>query len=504
MIMQNMNTALNEDILDVLIIGAGLSGIGAGCYLERELPQKSYAIIEMRDAPGGTWDLFRYPGIRSDSDLYTFSYDFKPWKAEKAIADADTILTYLKEAATEYGVDKKINYHHKMIAANWDSNSLLWNVRVLQTEQDREITIRCRWLFSATGYYNYDEGYTPEFVGMGDFDGDIIHPQHWPEGYDYSGKKVVVIGSGATAVTLIPAMADKTAHITMLQRTPTYIMPVPAVDRFAQRLRRFLPEQWAYNITRRKNALRQRWFWAFCQRYPETARKLIRYTNRKFLPEDFPVDEHFNPPYNPWDQRLCAVPNGDLFKVLSEGRASVVTAKMKRFVKQGIELENGQVLDADVIITATGLKLQVFGGAKIYLDNQEADPTQHIVYKGMMLDNIPNFAFAIGYTNSSWTLKVGLLCQHLCRILSHMDKKGYTVCKPGRPINFMETTPLMDFKAGYVQRAIDQLPRQGNEAPWVMTQNYFADEKLLRKGPVLDPSLHFEAAAPVPMEAAAE
>lgn len=483
-----------DDVLDVLIIGAGISGIGAGCYLHRELPQKSWAIVEMRSDLGGTWDLFRYPGIRSDSDLYTFSYDFKPWTNKKAIADADAILEYLHEAAEENDVKRRIRYNHKVISADWDSREALWVVTLVRTDINADVVIRCRWLFSASGYYDYERGYTPDFKGREDFKGDIIHPQDWPENYNYDGKRVVVIGSGATAVTLIPAMADKTSHITMLQRTPTYVMPIPSEDRIGNWLRKWLPAKWAYGITRRKNVLRQRWFWLFCQKFPQTARNLIRSANQKALPKDYPVDEHFNPPYNPWDQRLCAVPDADLFKALSNGKASIVTSKLKRFTRDGIELENGEVLPADLIITATGLNLKLFGGAVMSIDGQELDPSERTVFKGMMLDNVPNMAFAVGYTNSSWTLKVGLLCQHFCRLISYMDQKGYSLCIPKLPTEKMESRPLLDFGAGYVKRSIDILPRQGTKAPWEMTWNYLTDSKLLRHGPVEDPNLVFDQA----------
>ncbi len=490
-----------DEILDVLIIGAGISGIGAGCYLTRELPDKNWAIVDMRDTLGGTWDLFRYPGIRSDSDLYTFAYDFKPWEGSKSLADADAIMSYLKEAVAEYDIEKKIRYNHKVISADWDTENSLWTVTIWRTDTESKTTIKTRWLFSASGYYNYDKGYTPHFEGKEDFQGDIIHPQFWPENYNYENKKVVVIGSGATAVTLVPAMADKTAHITMLQRTPTYIMPVPAKDGLGLWLKKWLPLKWAYAITRRKNVLQQRWFWLFCQRFPETARALIKSANRKSLPENYPVDEHFSPPYNPWDQRLCAVPDGDLFKALSKGKASIVTAKLKRFTKDGIELEDGRILEADTIITATGLQLQLFGGATLSIDGEELNATERLVYKGMMLDNIPNLVFAVGYTNSSWTLKVSLTCEHFCRLLAHMDENNYTICRPVRPSGEMQTRPLMDFGAGYIQRSLHMMPRQGTGAPWQMTWNYLADAKTLRKGPVEDPNLKFKNTSEISKEA---
>ncbi len=476
---------------DVLIVGAGLSGIGVAYYLQREHPSKSYAILEARGASGGTWDLFRYPGIRSDSDLHTFGYEFKPWINDKAIANGDEILAYLRQTAAENGIDRHIRFHHKVCRAAWSSEEARWTVEIENTLSGERRTMSCRWLFSAAGYYRYDEGHTPYFEGAEQFKGRIIHPQHWPDSLDYSGKRVLVIGSGATAVTLVPAMAHKAAHVTMLQRTPTYVLSLPSADAIANALRKVLPDRWAYALTRRKNIALSRWIWRFCQRRPETARRMIRFLTRTALPKGYPVDEHFNPPYKPWDQRLCIVPDGDLFQAISAGKASVVTDRIRTFTEKGILLESGRELEADIIVTATGLSLQAFGGIELSVDGEQVDLPSKVAYKGLMLSDVPNFGYIVGYTNASWTLKVGLLSEHFCRLLSYMDRHGYAICRPNLPDSDMPTRPLLDFGAGYVQRAIDRLPRQGTGAPWLMAMDYRLDARMLREGPVEDPSLEF-------------
>jgi cation diffusion facilitator CzcD-associated flavoprotein CzcO len=479
--------------VDVLIVGAGISGIGAAWYLQREHPAKSYAILEARGATGGTWDLFRYPGIRSDSDLHTFGYEFKPWTSDKAIAGADAILAYLRETAAEYGIDRKIRLHHKVHGAAWSSQEARWVVDVERTDTGERLKLSCRWLFGAGGYYRYDQGFTPRFQGTERFKGQLIHPQHWPEGLDYTGKRVVIIGSGATAVTLVPAMAGTAAHVTMLQRTPTYIMPVPSQDRLANFLRKVLPKAWAHALTRRKNIAMQRAFWSFCQRFPRAARRLIRYANVKQLPKGYPVDEHFSPPYNPWDQRLCAVPDADLFKSIRDGHASVVTDRIETFTERGLLLKSGRELEADIIITATGLNLQALGGIALTVDGVPVHLPDKVAFRGMMLSGVPNFAFAIGYTNASWTLKVGLLCEHFCRLLAYMDAQGHTICTPELSEPEMPTRPLLDFAAGYVQRSLDMLPRQGDRAPWRMSMDYHSDTKLLKEDSVEDRNLRFSS-----------
>ena len=476
---------------DVLIVGAGISGIGLARYLEKLRPGTRYAILEARDAIGGTWDLFRYPGIRSDSDLYTFGYEFKPWVHEKSIAGAGAILDYLGETARENGIDRHIRFRRKVTAAAWSSADACWTVTVTHGDTGESSTLTTRWLFSAAGYYSYDQGYSPQFAGIERYRGRVVHPQDWPADLDCSGKRVVVIGSGATAVTLVPALAEQAAHVTQLQRTPSYVLPIPSEDRVARGLRRLLGDRLGYALARRKNILRQRMIWQFCRRWPQAARRLIRWLNARVLPEGYPVDVHFNPPYDPWDQRLCAVTDGDLFRVIRKGRASVVTDRIRSFTETGIELESGARLEADVVVTATGLNLQAFGGIPLTVDGRTVRLPDTVAFKGMMLSGVPNFAFAVGYTNSSWTLKVGLLCEHFCRLLDHMDEKGYSTCRPEVGDPAMPTRPLLDFGAGYVQRSMQDLPRQGPAYPWLMSMSYATDVRHLRNGPVEDPNLRF-------------
>jgi monooxygenase len=492
--------------LDVLVVGAGISGIGAAYYLQREHPQRSYAILEARGATGGTWDLFRYPGIRSDSDLHTFGYEFKPWRDEQSIAGADRILAYLRETAAENGIDAQIRFHSKVVAASWSSADARWRVDVERTDTGERTALTCTWLFNAGGYYRYDQGFAPRFEGVERFRGQVVHPQSWPEDLDVSGKRVVVIGSGATAVTLVPALAGTAGHVTMLQRTPSYILPVPSRDVIANALRRWLGEERAYPLIRRKNIGQQRAIWRFCRRHPAVARRIIRWVNARQLPEAYPVDEHFNPPYDPWAQRLCAVPDGDLFRSIRDGEASVVTDRIATFTEDGILLESGEDLAADVVVTATGLVVQAFGGAALTVDGRPVDLSATVAYKGMMLSGVPNFAYAVGYTNSSWTLKVGLLCEYFCRLLAHMDAHGYDVCRPEVADPAMPTRPFLDFEAGYIQRAVATLPRQGDRAPWLTSMDYSSDRKLLLSGRIDDPELQFSArpvVAPTDSEVAA-
>ena len=480
--------------LDVLIVGAGISGIAAGCSLSTRHPDKSFAILEARGATGGTWDLFRYPGIRSDSDLHTFGYEFKPWRNEKAIAGAAAILDYLHEAVAENGIDHKIRLHHKVRSAAWSSDAGRWLVEIEQTDTGEQRTISCGWLFSASGYYRYDEGFTPQFEGRERFEGEIVHPQHWPEDLDYCDKRVVVIGSGATAVTLIPALAGTAAHVTMLQRSPSYVLSVPSSDRIANRLPKLLGTKRGYAITRRKNIARQRTIFRFCQAYPRTARRLIRFHIAKQLPKGYPVDEHFNPTYNPWDQRLCVVPDGDLFKVIREGSASVVTDRIATFTERGIELESGRELEADVIVTATGLNLQAFGGIRLTVDGAVVNPPDKVAFRGLMLDRVPNFAFAFGSTNLSWTLRVGLVAEHFCRLLAYMDSLGHAVCYPEFDNPAMGTRPFVESSAGYVTRSIEQFPRKGVEGAWQMSNDHRYNVKTLRRNPVTDENLRLGSA----------
>jgi monooxygenase len=482
-------------LYDVLIIGAGLSGIGAAYHLQHKRPGCRYLILEAREDLGGTWDLFRYPGIRSDSDLFTFGYDFKPWRSDQAIADGPSIKAYLLETARENGIDQHIRYRQRVQSIDWSDEEQCWTAKVFDEGQGVWHEVKARWIFSGTGYYRYDQGYTPDFPGAADFQGRVIHPQHWPEDYDWSGQRVLVIGSGATAVTLLPALADKAAHVTMLQRTPTYILPVPAEDPVVRRLRPLLGDRMSYRVTRWVNINRQRLLYQLAQRYPNFTRRLIRKVNLKYLPPDYPVDVHFNPPYNPWDQRLCAVPGGDLYRSIGQGKASVVTAQIERFEADGIRLQNGEHLAADTIITATGLDLLAFGGIKVLMNGQPVDLNQTMAFKGMMLSGIPNLAYAVGYTASSWTLKVGLVCEHFCRLLAHMDERGYAVCTP-QPEGEMQSRPLLDFGAGYVKRSLSLFPRQGDRFPWVAGWNYYADARMFRRGKVAHPELRFQPARP--------
>jgi len=492
--------------LDVLVVGAGISGIGAAYYLQREHPQRSYAILEARDAIGGTWDLFRYPGVRSDSDLHTFGYEFQPWREEQSIAGADRILAYLRETAAEHGIDRRVRFSSKVVAAAWSTAEARWTVDVEHPATGERTALTCTWLFNAGGYYRYDRGFTPRFEGVERFGGRVVHPQFWPEDLDVEGLRVVVIGSGATAVTLVPALAGTAAHVTMLQRTPTYVLPVPSGDVIAGALRRLLGEERAHPLIRRKNIAQQRAIWRFCRRRPTAARRIIRWINARQLPEGYPVDEHFNPPYDPWAQRLCAVPDGDLFRAFRRGEASVVTDRITRFTEDGVLLESGRELPADLVVTATGLVVQAFGGAPLTVDGEPVDLSATVAYKGMMLSGVPNFAYVVGYTNSSWTLKVGLLCEYFCRLLAHMDAHGYDVCRPEVTDPAMPTKPFLDFEAGYIQRAVATLPRQGDRAPWLTSMDYSSDVRLLRSGRIDDPELHFSArpaAAPTDSEVAA-
>lgn len=478
--------------VDVLIVGAGISGIGLGHHLVTKQPGRTFAIVDGRDAIGGTWDLFRYPGIRSDSDLHTFGYEFKPWTSDNAIADAQEILDYLHEVVQEDGLDRRIYFRHKVLRADFCTETAQWTVTMERDGQQWAIT--CGWLFGATGYYDYASGYTPEFEGQENFEGTIVHPQFWPEDLDYAGKEVVVIGSGATAVTLIPAMADSAKHITMLQRSPSYVMPLPRKDPIANGLRKVLPDKAAYAAARRFNIGRGRFIYNLCQRQPKLARRIIRTLNVKSLPAGYDVDTHFNPTYNPWDQRLCAVPDADLFRVISKGKASVVTDKIARFTKTGILLESGRELNADIIVTATGLKLKLFGGIEVCVDGQVKDAHESLVYKSFMLSGIPNLAFAFGYTNSSWTLKVDLVCDHLCRLLGYMEQHGYDAVVPTVDDSTVQKRPMLDFGAGYIMRSAELFPQQGTSGPWTIEMDYWLDHARLRKGPVEDAALRFSTA----------
>ncbi len=478
------------EFVDVVIVGAGISGISAAWHLQDRCPSKSYVILERRENLGGTWDLFKYPGIRSDSDMFTLGFRFKPWTSEKAIADGPSIMAYLKETVAENGIDKHIRYGMNVTAADWSDSDNRWTVRV--DRGGEEVEFSAKYLMACSGYYNYDQGYSPEFAGADEFDGTIIHPQHWPENLDYTGKKIVVIGSGATAVTLIPALAGSGAgHVTMLQRSPTYIGSLPDVDPFAVRMNKTLPAKPAYVLNRWKSIVFQSMQYQIARRFPNFMRKTLMTMAQRRLPERYDVAKHFGPSYNPWDERLCLAPNGDLFKTIRSGKADVVTDTIDRFTKTGIQLTSGQHLDADIIVTATGLNLQLFGGAAISRNGKAIELNETMAYKGMLLTDMPNMAFTIGYTNASWTLKADLVSEFFCRVINYMDEKSYDRVEPNHPGTGVDERPLLDFTPGYVLRALDYLPKAGSRAPWRLKQNYLLDLQLIRRGKVDDEALAF-------------
>jgi len=476
--------------IDVLIIGAGLSGIGGACHLRRSSPDRSFMILESREASGGTWDLFRYPGIRSDSDMYTFGYGFKPWSDKSSIADGHKILSYIREAAAEYDVEQHIRYQHKVVSASWSSTQSRWLVTAERGDTGEQATISCQFIFSCSGYYDYDQGYTPEFAGIDSFKGQVIHAQHWPEQMDYQGKRVVVIGSGATAVTLVPAMSQDTTSLVMLQRTPTYIASVPKEQPLAETLRKWLPDSWVFRLIRWKQVLFQIYLYQLSRRNPQGLRKYLLGLVRKEMGPDYDVDTHFTPDYNPWDQRLCGVPDGDLFTAIRENRAEVVTDHIDQFNKEGIHLKSGKQLDADIVVLATGLNLKFAGGVQYSVDGKVLDFAEHFIFRGMMFSGLPNMAFTVGYTNSSWTLKADLTGQYVSRLLNKMARYSYTAVTP-RLTGEVEEMPLLDFDAGYVLRSRESFPKQGNRLPWKNYQNYIRDFIGLRLGRQNDDELEF-------------
>lgn len=477
--------------VDVLIVGAGISGIGAACHLQKNCPGKRYLILEGRETLGGTWDLFRYPGIRSDSDMYTLGYAFKPWTHPKAIADAPHILDYLHETVAENHLAPHIRYGHKVVAASWSTTEARWKVEVARADGGDNTVITCHFLHMCSGYYNYEHGYTPEFEGVERFGGQVIHPQFWPEDLDYAGKRVVVIGSGATAVTLVPALAKTAAQVTMLQRSPTYVVSRPSEDRLANTLREILPGKLAYFLIRWRNILFQRFIYERCRKYPRQAKERIIGMVREEMGPDFDVDTHFNPRYYPWDQRLCLVPDGDMFKAIREGRASVVTDHIDCFTERGLRLQSGQELEADIVVTATGLELQFLSDVKFTIDDQILEPNRSISYKGMMVSGVPNMALSAGYTNASWTLKCDLTCEYVCRLLNYMDRHGYRICRPVNRDPGLELEPYMNLSSGYIQRAQHRFPQQGAHAPWKQYQNYIKDIFALRFGRLQDGAMEF-------------
>ncbi|MEV0292192.1 NAD(P)/FAD-dependent oxidoreductase [Nocardia sp. NPDC050710] len=487
--------------VDVLIVGAGLSGIGAAYHLRQAFPRRSYAILESRGALGGTWDLFRYPGIRSDSDMYTLGYRFRPWLGEKAIADGDTILDYVRDTAVESGIDRHIRYHHRVLAADWSSAENRWTVRAERTDTGETVTLTAGFLLSCAGYYRYDRGYTPDFAGVDRFPGPVVHPQHWPADLDVAGNRVVLIGSGATAVTLGPALTEQGAHVTMLQRSPSYIISAPVRDGLATRARKLLPPKAAYAVARAKNVALATAIYQLSQRYPDGMRKRIRGWQQRWLPAGYDIDTHFTPRYNPWDQRLCLAPNGDFFRAIRRGTLDVVTDTIETFTETGLRLTSGATLDADIIITATGLNLLAFGGMELTVDGTPVTMADRMAYKAMMLSDVPNFVFVIGYTNASWTLKADLVSEYTVRLLRHMDEHGYTRCVPVRDPSVGPAPLFTNFMPGYVVRAAKDFPMQGDRSPWRLRMNYVRDLFTLRHGKLTDGAMRFERARrrdPVP------
>ena len=484
------------DHVDVLVVGAGISGIGAGHHLQELCPDRTYAILEGRDAIGGTWDLFRYPGVRSDSDMHTLGYSFKPWTAERSIADGPSILEYVQETAREEGIDRHIRFGHRVTRAEWSSDDATWTVTAERTDTGETVTLTCGYLFMCSGYYSYRGGYTPTFPGRDRFRGEVVHPQAWPEDLDVDGRRVVVIGSGATAMTLVPALVDQGAQVTMLQRSPTYVVSRPSRDAFANHLRRLLPARVAYAITRKKNVLRQGLVYRKTRTQPEKIKNLLIGGVRAGLGPDYDVDTHFTPTYNPWDQRLCLIPDGDLFVAIRSGRASVVTDYIDTFTEDGILLASGEELEADLIVTATGLNLVTLGEMDFVVDGEPIDFARTWTYRGLAYSDVPNLVSSFGYVNASWTLKADLTSEYVCRLLKHMDRAGATRCVPRlRPsdTDMPERPWIDDFPAGYMKRSMHLLPRQGDRTPWLNTQDYARDVKLIRRAAIDDGVMAFDA-----------
>ena len=477
---------------DVLIIGAGISGISAARHLQMDCPGKTFAILEGRQNIGGTWDLFKYPGIRSDSDMYTLGFRFRPWTSNKAIADGPSIMNYLQETVQEYGIDKTILFGQKVKKANWSSTNALWTLEVEVAGMETPVIYTCNFLSVCAGYYNYEEGYLPQFTGTENFKGQIIHPQKWDPAIDYTNKRVVVIGSGATAVTLVPEMAKKAAHVKMLQRSPTYIFARPDEDALANWMNRNLPLKMAYTITRWKNILMAVLFYNASRKYPNFIKKLLLKGVEKELGASPETLQHFSPTYNPWDQRVCLVPNGDLFKTIKDGKASVVTDHITKFTEKGLQLKSGRELDADIIVTATGLNMRLLGGIELMVDGVVPDISKTVSYKSIMFSDIPNLTIAFGYTNASWTLKVDLTNQYMCRLLNYMDAKGFKQCTPRQNDANLKLNPFTDFSAGYIKRYINQLPKQGDRQPWLLKQNYLFDLMNIRHGDIVNEVLEFK------------
>ena len=480
-----------EKQVDILIIGAGISGIGLGVHLSKNCPQRQFEILERRDSFGGTWDLFRYPGIRSDSDMSTFGYNFKPWGKEKVLASGAEIKSYLKDVISENQLKDKIHFGHRVLSANYDSTQKKWLVEI-EDQNKKKQTWAANFVMGCTGYYNYDQGYAPKFPQQEDFKGQFIHPQHWPENLDYTGKKVVIIGSGATAITLVPSLVKGGAgHVTMLQRSPTYIATVPSIDIIYEKARKFISEEKVYDFTRTRNIAMQRAIYALAQKYPKVLRRILLKGVELQLKGKVDM-KHFTPNYNPWEQRLCVVPDGDLFKALRNGQASVETDQIEKFTANGVQLKSGKHLEADIVVSATGLQVQILGGVKGSVDGQPMNTSKHMLYQGVMVSDVPNMAMIIGYINASWTLKVDIAAEYICRLVNHMDKNGYDeVIAPSDQAEFLQDTVMGGLTAGYIARAADVMPKQGRHAPWKVTNNYLADRKDLKEAKFNDGILQF-------------
>ena len=482
---------MKPEYIDVIVVGAGLSGVGAGYNLQTRCPSRSYAIFEGRSEMGGTWSLFQYPGIRSDSDMHTLGYSFRPWMGERAITDGESILHYIEDTAAEYGIDQRIRYNHRVTRVSWSSDDALWTVDATVNAAGQTAQFTCSFLFMCTGYYDYAQGYTPQWRDTDRFTGTVVHPQHWPADLDTEGRRIVVIGSGATAVTLVPALAESAEHVTMLQRSPTYIVSRPSRDGVAAWLHRLLPSGVAHTIARWKSILLQMYSYNFAQRFPQTTRRAIVKMVSDELGPDYDVEKDFTPSYNPWDQRLCLVPDSDLFDVMKSGKASIVTDRIESFSEHGIRLQSGDTLDADIIVTATGLNVRIMSGIEVIVDGREIRQGKTMTYKGMMSSDVPNLAMALGYTNASWTLKCELISEYVCRLINYMDEHGYDQCTPRLDRPDMEEMAAIGLTSGYIRRALDDLPRQGTKRPWKIYQNYFLDLSLYRFGRIDDGTMKF-------------
>jgi monooxygenase len=482
---------MSVEHVDVLIVGAGISGIDAAYRLKERCPGKSFAILDGRAEIGGTWDLFRFPGIRSDSDMFTLCYPFRPWTEAKLIVDGASIRDYVQETARQYGIDRKVRFHRHVTRATWSSEDTRWTIEIERSDTGESERMTCDFLFACAGYFRYDRGYRPEFPGEERFQGQIVHPQFWTEDLDHEGKRVVVIGSGATAVTMVPAMAERAAHVTMLQRSPSYVVSFPAIDPLLRALGRVLPWELAYRIVRWRNVKVQTCVWVLSKYWPALVRRLIRKLASRHLPADYDLDTHFNPRYDPWDERICVVPDADLFEKISAGRVSVVTDQIETFTEKGIALSSGREIEADMIVTATGLSLQAIGGIELIVDGEPVDVPQTLAYRGSMLAGVPNLAFAFGYINQSWTLGADVACQHVCRLLNYMDEHGFDSVVPRQPDHLASSKPFFELSSGYVRRGGGLFPRQGSKVPWYRPQSYPRDRRSVMSYALDDPALEF-------------